>query len=133
MEVDGKNLLDGGTCDSVPVIYSLLTGAKKHIVVLTQGAEYQKGPNKLMAILRQRYADFPYYIDRLHYRHYDYNRTYRMLPRMHDEGSIFLIRPPEPVTVSSMEKDSSKLLNLYEQGYGEAARSWPALMAYLES
>ncbi len=55
VEVDGKPLLDGGTCDSVPLTYSLLTGARKHIVVLTQAADYVKGPNKLMALLRQRY------------------------------------------------------------------------------
>ena len=45
VEVDGKPLLDGGTCDSVPLTYSLLTGARKHIVVLTQAADYVKGPN----------------------------------------------------------------------------------------
>ena len=48
VEVDGKPLLDGGTCDSVPLTYSLLTGARKHIVVLTQAADYVKGPNMLM-------------------------------------------------------------------------------------
>ena len=92
VEVDGKLLLDGGTCDSVPLTYSLLTGARKHIVVLTQAADYVKGPNKLMALLRQRYHDYPYYLERLHLRHYEYNRLYRALPRLHDEGRIF--RPP---------------------------------------
>lgn len=133
VEVDGKHLLDGGTCDSVPLTYSLLTGATKHIVVLTQASDYVKSPDKLMALLRQRYGDYPYFIERLQHRHFEYNRTYRLLPQLHEEGSIFLIRPPEPVTVSSMEKDPQKLLALYEQGYTEAARMWPALKAYLES
>ena len=132
VDVDGKLLLDGGTCDSVPVVYSMLTGAKKHIVVLTQDAGYVKGPNKLMALLRQRYGLHPHYVERLQHRHYEYNRLYRALPRMHEAGDIFLIRPPEPVTVSSMEKDPDKLFALYEQGYAEAARAWPALEAYLE-
>ena len=131
VEVDGKMLLDGGTCDSVPLVYSLLTGASKHVVVLTQAAGYEKGPNKLMAILRQRYADFPYYLERLQHRHYDYNRIYRALPRLHDAGELFLIRPPEPVTVGSMEKDAEKLFALYEQGYAQAATQWPALERYL--
>ncbi|MEA5020438.1 MAG: patatin family protein [Gordonibacter sp.] len=132
VEVDEKHLLDGGTCDSVPIVYSLLTGAKKHIVVLTQAADYTKSPEKLMALMRQRYSDYPYYIDRLQHRHYEYNRTYRALSRLHDEGRIFLIRPPEPVTISSMEKDPNKLMALYEQGYAEAMTLWPALQAYLE-
>ena len=133
VEVDGKLLLDGGTCDSVPLTYSLLTGARKHIVVLTQAADYVKGPNKLMALLRQRYHDYHYYLERLHLRHYEYNRLYRALPRLHDEGRIFVLRPPEPVTVSSMEKDADKLFALYEQGYATAALSWDALVRYLEA
>ena len=133
VEADGKHLLDGGTCDSVPVLYSLLTGPAKRIVVLTQDSGYVKGPNKLMALLRQRYSDFPFYLDRLQHRHYEYNRLYRALPCLHDEGRIFLIRPPEPVTVASMEKDPAKLMALYEQGYAEAMRAWPALERYLAS
>lgn len=132
VEVDGKHLLDGGTCDSVPLIHSMLTGGRKHVVILTQAADYVKDPNKLMALLRQRYTDYPYYIDRLHYRHFEYNRIYRLLTRMHDEGGVFLFRPSEPVTVSSMEKDPDKLFALYERGYAEAVRHWPAVQAYLE-
>ena len=133
VDVDGKLLLDGGTCDSVPIMYSMLTGARKHIVVLTQATDYVKGPNKLMAILRQRYGLYPHYLERLQHRHYEYNRTYRALPRLHDAGKLFLIRPPEPVTVGSMERDADKLFALYEQGYAETARRWPALQAYLEA
>ncbi|WP_251179062.1 patatin-like phospholipase family protein [Adlercreutzia agrestimuris] len=131
VEVDGKLLLDGGTCDSVPLGYSLITDAPKHIVVLTQDAGCTKGSNKLMALMMQRYHKYPYYVERLQNRHFDYNRIYRALPKLHDQGSIFVIRPPEPVTVSSMEKDPEKLFALWEQGYQSAAAAWPALQAYL--
>lgn len=132
VDIDGKLLLDGGTCDSVPIIYSMLRGVRRHIVVLTQAANYIKSPNKLMAILNQRYSLHPYYVERLQYRHVDYNRVYRLLPRLHDAGDIFLIRPPEPVAVTSMEKNPEKLFALYEQGYQTAANAWPALERYLE-
>lgn len=127
IEADGKLLLDGGTSDSVPLLHSMLTGASKHIVVLTQAAGYKKKPNKLMALMRQRYADYPYYLDRLQYRHYEYNRLYRWIEREQAAGRIFVIRPPEPVTVSSMEHDTDKLLALYEQGLAAAAQAWPKL------
>lgn len=132
VEVDGKKLLDGGTCDSIPLTYSLLTGAKKHIVVLTQAADYTKGQNKLMTLLRQRYAAYPYYLDRLQHRHYEYNRLYRQIARMEAEGSIFVLRPPAPVTISNMEHDPEKLLALYDQGVEVAAKAWPRLQNYLE-
>lgn len=133
VDVDGKLLLDGGTCDSVPITYSFLTGAKKHIVVLTRAIDYRKKPNKLMSLLYQRYGLYPYYLERLQYRHYEYNRLYRALPALQAEGKLFLIYPPEPVTISRMEKDPEKLFDLYKQGYAEAARRWPALQAYLEA
>ena len=131
IEADSKLLLDGGTADSVPLMHSLLTGAKKHIVVLTQASDYVKKPNKLMALLRQRYADYPYYLDRLAYRHYEYNRLYRWIAREEAAGRVFVIRPQKPVTVASMEHNADKLLDLYEQGLACAADAWPALQEYL--
>lgn len=133
VEIDGKKLLDGGVCDSVPLMYSFLTGAHKHIVVLTQDASYVKGPNKLMYLARQRYSDFPYFCERMQYRHVEYNRMYRLLPRLHEEGAIFVLRPPEPVTISNMEKDAEKLYALYEQGYEEAKKNRDHLLRYLEA
>lgn len=86
-----------------------------------------------MPLLHQRYAEFPYYLERLQSRHFHYNRTYRALTRSRDEGKLFVIRPPEPVEVASMEKDPGKLMDLYEQGCAEAVRLWDDLQRYLES
>ncbi len=130
MKVDGKHLLDGGTCDSVPVIYSLLTGPAKRIVVLTQAEDYLKARTahgapapalRRLPLLRRPPAASPLRVQ----------PPVPGLPCLHDEGLLFLIRPPEPVTVSSMEKDQAKLMALYEQGYAEALRAWPALERYL--
>lgn len=135
VEIDGKPLLDGGTCDSVPYLFSLLTAPRdrKRIVVLTQAEDYVKSPNRLMPLLHQRYAEFPYYLERLQSRHFSYNRTYRALSHAHDEGNLFIIRPPMPVTVASMERDPSKLMDLYEQGCRETVRLWDDLQRYLEA
>ena len=132
VEVDGKKLLDGGPSDSIPLLHSLLMGnTDKHIVVLTQDASYEKGPNKLMPLMKRKYADYPLFLDRLEHRHFEYNRCRRWIQRLHDEGKIFLIQPPAPVDISSMEKDPDKLFALYEVGLEEAARQWNALQEYL--
>ena len=130
-DIDGKLLLDGGTCDSIPINYSKLTGAKKHIVVLTQDETYEKKPSSLMPILRAEYADFPFYLDRCEFRHYEYNRTKRMLKRMHEAGECFVIQPAKPVEISKMEKDRDKLFDLYLQGLEAAAAAWDDLQKYL--
>ena len=133
VEVDGKKLLDGGTCDSVPIVYSMLTRPGKHIVVRTQHPDYRKKPNKLMALMRQRYGAYPHFLDRVQTRHVEYNRMCRALPQLHDEGAAFVIAPPAPVEVSNIEHDQGKLLALYEQGVAEAARVWHNLERYLAS
>lgn len=131
VEIDGKKLLDGGTTDSVPIVQSRLMGASKHIVVCTQDATYRKGPNKLLPLMRQRYAAYPYFLERVQTRHVEYNRTYRALRRMHEAGEIFLIQPTRPVEVSNMEQNQAKLLDLYEQGVAAAVAQWESLQAYL--
>jgi predicted patatin/cPLA2 family phospholipase len=131
VEVDGKKLLDGGICDSVPIDYSKMTGASKHIVVLTQDASYVKGPNKAMPVVRRAYADFPYFVDRLEMRHFEYNRTYRKLLPMQDSGEIFVLRPPKPITIASMEHDKKKLYELWLVGYKETQKNLKALTEYL--
>jgi predicted patatin/cPLA2 family phospholipase len=132
IELDGKKLLDGGSCDSVPVTYSRLLGnTDKHIVVLTHHADFVKRPNRVMPLANRVYSDYPLFVERLEYRHYEYNRLYRMILRLHDEGVSFAIFPPEPVEVANMEKDPAKLFALYEQGYAHAAEQWDALSAYL--
>lgn len=133
VEVGGKKLLDGGTCDSVPIVHSQVMGAKKHIVVCTQDVTYEKKPNKLMTLMRQRYADYPYFLDRVEMRHFEYNRTSRALGRMHEAGEAFVIRPAKPVEISNMEQNQAKLLDLYEQGVAAAVRAWDALEKYLEA
>ena len=130
--IDGKRLLDGGICDSVPIEYSKSLKATKHIVVLTQDASYIKGPNSLMPLARLFYRRYPRFIEAMARRHETYNRTYRQVAQMHEDGEIFLIRPQQPVKVARMEHDRNKLCELYVEGYEEASRQLPALLAYLK-
>ncbi|MDR2492811.1 MAG: patatin family protein [Coriobacteriales bacterium] len=132
VRIDDKKLLDGGTCDSVPVIHSQLSGAQKHIVVLTQDESYLKTPEKLMPLMRLRYLAHPEFVRRLKKRHEDYNRVYRIVARLAESGEVFLLRPAEPVTVKNMETDPDKLYALYQHGYDQARKGFPDLVRYLE-
>ena len=105
VEVDGKKLLDGGVCDSIPIMYSFLTGVEKSIVICTRPQSYVRKPNRLAPIMAQVYKDYPYFVDRIRNRHFDYNRTTRMLRRLHDAGYCYVIWPDKPITISTMESD----------------------------
>ncbi|MCH4184375.1 MAG: patatin family protein [Eggerthellaceae bacterium] len=129
--VDDMHLLDGGVCDSVPLMFSLMCGAHKQVIILTQHDGYVKRPNKLMALASTKYSDYPYFVERMAHRHFEYNRIYRRIKRMQAAGDIFVIRPARPVTISSMESDPHKLMDLYNEGRKQAEASWRPLLTYL--
>ncbi len=133
VEIDGKKLLDGGPCDSIPIEFSLETGAQKHIVVLTQDATYHKDPNKMMPVLARRFADYPNFVERLEGRFVEYNAVRRRLFEMHEAGQVFVLMPEKPVTIATMEHNQQKLLDLYEEGVAVAASQFDALQAYLNA
>lgn len=131
VEVDGKKLLDGGTTDSIPFRYSFDSGYDKHIVVLTQHAEYRKHFERTFAMARRTYADYPLYLECVQHRHFIYNRQHSKVLELDAAGKLFAIVPPKPITINTLERNPEPLLDLYAEGYGEAARRWPALAAYL--
>jgi predicted patatin/cPLA2 family phospholipase len=40
-----------------------------------------------------------------------------MIEAMEERGEIIVIRPQRPIEVDRMERDSKKLITLYEEGY----------------
>ena len=132
VEVDGKKLLDGGTCDSVPLGFSMtLGGSGKHIVVLTRDASFVRKEEKLLRLMERAYRDYPKFLERVRHRHVDYNCTYRWARELHKAGHAFVIQPPEPVTIGNIEHDRQKLFDLWEQGYRQTALQWEDLKSYL--
>ena len=132
VEVDGKKLLDGGACDSIPVKQFQKMGYQKNIVVLTQCKDYRKGKNNLLPLIRRSYRKYPKFVEALANRHINYNRTLDELGVMEKEGRILVIRPSSPVTIGRLEKDEKKLKALYEQGYEDAKNSMGALMEFIK-
>lgn len=131
VEVDGKKLLDGGATDSIPIKKFQEMGYNKNIVVLTQCKDYRKGKNNLLPLIRKVYKKYPKFVKALENRHIDYNRTLDELALMEKEGSVFIIRPSSPVSISRLEKNESKLRELYEQGYRDARDQFAALQKFL--
>ena len=114
--VDGIPMLDGGIADSIPVEYALSQGFEKLVVVLTRNRGYRKKEGR-MPLTKLAYRKYPNLQEALQDRNAVYNRTMDLIERLEDEGRITVIRPVKPVNVSRMEKDTSKLAALYQEGY----------------
>ena len=116
VEVDGKELLDGGIVDSIPVLRSIETGHETNVVISTRnkgwrdtGRDY-KQPKFI-------YRNYPRLRVALSRRIEAYNRQLDFVDELEEQGKILVIRPKEPIVVGRMEKDVDKLEHLYEEGF----------------
>ena len=51
-----------------------------------------------------------------------YNEQIELVERLEQQGEITVLRPERPIVVDRMERDTRKLLDLYDEGYECAAR-----------
>lgn len=119
--VDGIPMLDGGIVDSIPVEYAINQGYDKLVVILTRNKGYRKKESR-MPLAKVTYKKYPNLRKALQERNATYNRTMNLIERLESEGKITVIRPLKPVEVGRMEKDTSKLRALYQEGYDVAKR-----------
>lgn len=117
--VDGIPMLDGGIADSIPVEYALEQGYEKLVVVLTRNKGYRKKEGK-MPFAKVFYRKYPNLQKALSQRNAVYNRTMDLIEKLESDGKIIVIRPIKPVEVGRMEKDTTKLTALYQEGYALA-------------
>ena len=133
VEIAGSKYVDGGVADSVPIEHVLEEeGYDRAIVVLTQHRGYRKSPYELMPAARARYAAYPYLLDALSTRHERYNEQREHIWAYEREGRALVVAPPHPVTVGHVERDASKLLELYIAGRQEATRMLRQIKEFAE-
>ena len=118
--VDGMAMLDGGISDSIPVRHAMDLGYDNLVVVLTRNKGYRK-PEK-QQVPFWAYRKYPALREAIRTRNIRYNSDMELIERLESEGRIIVIRPERPIVVGRMERDSNKLLALYDEGYELASK-----------
>ncbi len=116
----GRDYLDGGTSDSIPVKQALADGCDHVIVVLTRDRDYIKKPEGFRSIYKNVLKKYPNMIKALDHRHAMYNDTLSLIKELEARGQATVIAPHSPVKISRFEKDKEKLKKLYDLGYQDA-------------
>ena len=125
------DMLDGGISDSIPLKYFEYKGYQRNIVILTQPADYRKEPNSMMPLVRRVYRNYPNLIRAMERRHVIYNKQLDHVREAGENGSAFVIRPPQKLPVSHITHDPEKLRAVYRIGRETALSVLPALREYL--
>lgn len=119
--VDGVPMLDGGIVDSIPVAHAMGEGYERAVVVLTRNKGYRKQLHGTK-VPRFIYRKYPRLQVAINQRCELYNRQLEEVERLEEEGRIRVIRPERPIVVDRIERDISKLKDLYDEGYACAAK-----------
>lgn len=130
--IDGKQFLDGGICDSIPVKAFQKMGYNKCVVVQTRAEGYKKSKNKLSWLARIIYRRFPKFIKAIEERHIMYNNELQDIENMQKKGEVFVIRPSKLIDIKHSEKDMDVIKNVYELGRQDAMNNLTELRKFLE-
>lgn len=118
--VDGVAMLDGGISDSIPVRRAMELGYDNLCVVLTRNRGYRKSEKPHLPFWA--YRKYPALREALRTRNMRYNSDMELIERLEAEGRIIVIRPERPIEVGRMERNTNKLLELYNEGYELASK-----------
>ena len=132
VEINGKEYLDGGITDSIPIKKSIKDGHKKNVVILTRDKTYRKSKPKFLSFFKLKYKKYPNLVKAIENRYKMYNETLDFLEEEKAKNEVFIIQPKLPVKISRIEKDKDKLKELYDQGYEDAKEIYEDLMKFLE-
>lgn len=132
VEVDGRNYLDGGIADCIPIMHSLKSGNRKNVVIMTKEEGYIREPFSMLGLAKIRYRKYPHMLHDLAVRHTRYNRTVAFLEKEQAKGNVFVIRPRHASGVKRLEKDKEVVKVLYREGYEDAGACYEDMIAYLE-
>lgn len=120
-EVDGRKMLDGGISDSIPLKRAEELGYDNCVVVLTRNRGYRKRDRQSF-VPPLFYHRYPALRRALSLRNLIYNKQITYVEELEARGKVVVIRPEQPIEVGRMERDTSKLMALYEEGYNIASR-----------
>ena len=134
VKIDGKQYLDGGIGDSIPIEAIIRKGYDKIIVILTQPIDFLKPPldKKTIRKIKRRYFRYPKLIEAMKNRYNNYNESLRLIKKLEKNHKIFVIRPKEKINIKLIERNPDVLQKVYDQGINEATKVMPKLKEYIK-
>ncbi len=131
INVDGKEMLDGGIADSIPLEFFINKGYEKNLVILTQPRGYIKKKNSLIPLMKISLRKYPKLIEAMANRHILYNKQIEYTEKAEERCSAFVIKPAEKLPIGRLEKNPETLKKVYDLGRAEALKNLDKIKEYL--
>lgn len=130
--IEGRYYFDGGVSDSIPYDFLKQNNFTKKVVITTQPKDYRKKQSKLFPVEKVLLRQYPAVLGKLATRAEDYNAVLDEMDKDEKQGNAFIIRPPYPLKIGTLEQDKSEIRRVYEIGRSEAEKILPSLVEYLK-
>ena len=134
VEMEGRHYLDGSIADSIPIERALDMGCDKLVIILTK-PDSSVAPTdyaKFRTVIHAMYKDYPAFEEACLSRVERYRKTVELMEELEEQGRIYIFRPALPA-ISKFEKDGSKIMESYRDGYAQADNRIAELMQWMQS
>jgi len=131
VKIQGREMLDGGIADSIPLQFFQSKGYERNVVVLTQPEDYIKKPNKLMPLMRIGLHKYPKFLQAMERRHIMYQAQLDWVRQEEKKGNILVIRPQQKLPIEHVSHDEKQMQYVYQQGRAIAENKISEIKAFL--
>ena len=131
VKLDGREYMDGGCSDSLPLGFFESQGYDKNVVILTQPKGYVKPVQKALGITKVLLHGQDNLYARLENRHNEYNEQLAYVTKREEEGAILAIYPDEPLDIGFFVHDPADMQRVYEMGRSTGEKYLSQVQEYL--
>ena len=132
VRIGGREFLDGGISDSIPLRFMESTGCDRNVVILTQPRGFVKTQSRTLGLVKLRYGrKYPELVRAFEERPKMYNDELRYIDAAEKAGRALVIAPPEKLPIGHVEHDMDKLLEVYRTGRNAARTRLAEIRAFL--
>ena len=132
VRIEGREYLDGGIADSIPISFMRQKGYDRNIVVLTRPHGYRKKKSKSVLLSKILLRKYPAMISAMKNRHVGYNQTLDELEKLEEKGEVFVFYPKKEDLVGRTEKDPNRLQKIYDAGRRDALERLDDIKKFVE-
>lgn len=120
-QFDGRELMDGGLADPIPIERSLADGNEYNIIVLTRNSYYINRRDDLMSFYPRRYGQYPRLLEALEHNHEVCLRQRKLCYELERAGKAVVLQPIAPLRVNIRERRWQPLAELHYRALVELA------------
>ena len=118
---DGKELLDGGITDMIPIEQSIKDGCNRNLIITTKPGDYERKPAKaaVVQLMKMTYPQCPAIAEDYRIRHLNYRNQISLIKELVDKKEAVYVFPSRSSNVTRLGGKREDLEELFALGMSD--------------